>query len=297
MLRAASGLRAAVCRRAAPRPDSRGAPAAGGAPGPAARITVGDAVWVMPRSRKGLSSALSICSSFPRCRSTGAAHVVLPDPDRRGGGLNSAATPEADASWRKVLAPYMAPSLRSSLLNLATSVVPYLALLTAMCVRDARLRPARARARDPGFRVPRADVHRLPRLRARLLPPLEARERDARRGTRCPALVPLPVVALQARRPPRDRRRPRPTGGGGRRDADDRRVPRAALVGAAWLPAVPQPVRDVRARAALGGTARPAAREPVCTTPDPAQRARHRPRARARLSPGSGGCSAGRRSC
>jgi omega-6 fatty acid desaturase (delta-12 desaturase) len=38
----------------------------------------------------------------------------------------------SDASWRGVLAPYMRPRLGRSLLDLATSVVPYLALSVAM---------------------------------------------------------------------------------------------------------------------------------------------------------------------
>jgi omega-6 fatty acid desaturase (delta-12 desaturase) len=46
--------------------------------------------------------------------------------------LNELAAPRADESWRKILAPYMAPSLHRSLLNLATSVLCYLALLAAM---------------------------------------------------------------------------------------------------------------------------------------------------------------------
>ena len=35
-------------------------------------------------------------------------------------------------SWREVMAPYATPSLRSSLANVATSVVPYVALMVAM---------------------------------------------------------------------------------------------------------------------------------------------------------------------
>ncbi|HUY72070.1 MAG TPA: fatty acid desaturase [Gaiellaceae bacterium] len=46
--------------------------------------------------------------------------------------MNELAAPNADESWRKTLAPYMAPSLRRSLLNLATSVCAYLALVAAM---------------------------------------------------------------------------------------------------------------------------------------------------------------------
>src|SRR6188472_585426 len=49
-----------------------------------------------------------------------------------------AATSHADSqdspSWREAMAPYAKPSLRSSLANVATSVVPYAALIVAMFV-------------------------------------------------------------------------------------------------------------------------------------------------------------------
>lgn len=38
----------------------------------------------------------------------------------------------ADEAWRRLLAPHMAPRLRSALFELGTSVVPYLALMVAM---------------------------------------------------------------------------------------------------------------------------------------------------------------------
>src|SRR5688500_4120300 len=43
-------------------------------------------------------------------------------------------TPAGDASWRTVLAPHMTPRLRAALLDVATSVVPYLGLMAAMFV-------------------------------------------------------------------------------------------------------------------------------------------------------------------
>jgi acyl-lipid omega-6 desaturase (Delta-12 desaturase) len=43
------------------------------------------------------------------------------------------ADPQAEESWRRILAPYMKPSIRLSVENVLTSVVPYLALFVAMC--------------------------------------------------------------------------------------------------------------------------------------------------------------------
>ena len=48
--------------------------------------------------------------------------------------MSSDGIPAADASWRKVLAPHMTPRLRPALLDVATSVVPYLGLMAAMFV-------------------------------------------------------------------------------------------------------------------------------------------------------------------
>jgi omega-6 fatty acid desaturase (delta-12 desaturase) len=50
------------------------------------------------------------------------------------GEENVVTLPDPDESWRRVLAPYSRPELRRSLLNLATSVVPYLALVAATCL-------------------------------------------------------------------------------------------------------------------------------------------------------------------
>ena len=104
-------------------------------------------------------------------------------------------------------------------------------------LRGRSLVSARAPARDPHGRVPDPDVHRLPRLRPRLVPALEARERHARRGAGRLPLHALRVVAPQARRAPRDDGRPRPAGRRRHPDPDDRRVSRPALVGSARLPA------------------------------------------------------------
>src|SRR5947209_19471979 len=46
--------------------------------------------------------------------------------------MTASAEHRSDAAWRGVLAPYMRPRLGRSLLDLATSVAPYLALSVAM---------------------------------------------------------------------------------------------------------------------------------------------------------------------
>jgi acyl-lipid omega-6 desaturase (Delta-12 desaturase) len=48
--------------------------------------------------------------------------------------MSSDGIPAADGSWRTVLAPHMTPRLRPALLDVATSVVPYLGLMAAMFV-------------------------------------------------------------------------------------------------------------------------------------------------------------------
>ena len=59
-------------------------------------------------------------------------------------------------AWREVLAAYARPRLGRSLLDLATSVLPYLALSVRDVPRAAGLVPARARARGPDGRFLRA---------------------------------------------------------------------------------------------------------------------------------------------
>src|SRR3954471_18170954 len=78
------------------------------------------------------------------------------------------------ASWREILAPYARPDLRRSGFDVATSVVAYLALTAAMyAALDVSLLLVLAFAVPAaGFLV--ADVHRLSRLRPRLLPAVEA---------------------------------------------------------------------------------------------------------------------------
>jgi hypothetical protein len=64
----------------------------------------------------------------------------------------------------------------------------------------------RARAGDSRGRLPRPHLHRLPRLRPRLVPPLEASERHPRGRARRRPLHAVRVVAPRARCPPRDHR-------------------------------------------------------------------------------------------
>jgi hypothetical protein len=106
-------------------------------------------------------------------------------------------------------------------------------------------------------------VHRLPRLRPRLVRRFEASERAARRHAWRSSVHALCVVAAQTRRPSRDRRRSRPERRRRHPDADGERIPGAALVGSARLQVVPQPVGDVRARSAMGRPHRPASRHPL----------------------------------
>ena len=86
--------------------------------------------------------------------------------------MSAAATttpPRERPTWARDLEPYSNPTWSRSLLDIATSVVPYLALLvTTYLVFDNSVWLALA------LTIPRpascCDLHRLPRLYARLLP-------------------------------------------------------------------------------------------------------------------------------
>src|SRR3954471_3772247 len=80
------------------------------------------------------------------------------------------------ALWRESLAPYARPDLRRSGFDVATSVVAYLALTAVMyAALDVSLLLVVVLG-GSGGRVPRADVRRLSRLRARFLCAVEACE-------------------------------------------------------------------------------------------------------------------------
>ena len=82
--------------------------------------------------------------------------------------------------WREALAPYARPHLGRSLLDIATSVVPYLVLLVLMYLAlDVSYLLVLALAL-PRRRLPAPHIHRVPRLRPRLVPAVEARQRLAR---------------------------------------------------------------------------------------------------------------------
>ena len=59
----------------------------------------------------------------------------IPDADLSIASLSDTRPDEgqAEESWRRILAPYMKPSVRLSVENVLTSVVPYLVLVLAMC--------------------------------------------------------------------------------------------------------------------------------------------------------------------
>ena len=94
--------------------------------------------------------------------------------------------------WQEALAPYARPHVGRSALDLATSVVPYLALSVGMYLLLGGLLSARPRPRCARDRLPAAHVRRLPRLRARLVPALQAR--NAWLGTALGLLVFAPFV-------------------------------------------------------------------------------------------------------
>ena len=111
--------------------------------------------------------------------------------------------------WQRLLAPYARPSRGRAMLDLATSVGPYLGLTAAMYVALQVSFCSRSRSRSPR---PAADahLHRLPRLLPRLVPALEARERVARDASSACSVHALRALAARPRRAPRELRGPRP---------------------------------------------------------------------------------------
>ena len=119
------------------------------------------------------------------------------------------------ADWAEAMAPYARPRLARSLLDIATSVVPYLALTVAMYLTLDVSIWLTLGARDPGRRLPAAHLHRLSRLRARLVLRHQARQPLVRALLRAAGLAAVRELAPRPRRPPRHRRRPRPPRGQG----------------------------------------------------------------------------------
>ena len=124
--------------------------------------------------------------------------------------------------------------------------------------RSERLVSARIGHRGARGRLPAAHLHGLPRLRARLVPAVQARERVAGHRPRVGGLLAVPELAAQPCGPSRDRRGPRTARRRRRVHAHRRRVPRAAMAATARISSLPQSARDVRPRADLGDV-RPAA--------------------------------------
>ena len=129
------------------------------------------------------------------------------------------------AFWRSSVAPYERPSLRRALLDIATSVLPYLVLTVAMYLASTSPIWLTLALAIPaaGFLLRTFIVFHdcahgsfLPSKRAQPL------ARPVARAARLPAVREL---APRPRRPPRDRRRPRPPRQRRRHDADGRRVP------------------------------------------------------------------------
>ena len=113
--------------------------------------------------------------------------------------------------WRDSMAPYERPSWGRSLLDLATSVVPYVALSVLMYVSLGEVPYWVTLALAiPTAGFPDANLHRLPRLHPRLVSALAAGQplgRPAERAARLPAVREL---APHPRRPSRHGRRSRP---------------------------------------------------------------------------------------
>ncbi|CAA9482064.1 MAG: Fatty acid desaturase, partial [uncultured Solirubrobacterales bacterium] len=152
--------------------------------------------------------------------------------------------------------------------------------------RARGLLPAHARALGARCRVPAAQLHRLPRLRSRVVPALEASEPVGRTSHGAARVLALRGLAPRPRRPPRHCRRPRPPRGRRPPDADRRRVRGDDAHPAARVSAVSQPARDVRDRTGLCARRAAALRAPLRAAADPPQRHAHQSRDRRRGRPG-----------
>ena len=126
--------------------------------------------------------------------------------------MSSDGIPNVDASWRTVLAPHVAPRLRPALLDVATSVVPYVGLMVAMFVafRISYLLVLVLAIPAAGFLVRTFIVfHDCAHGSF-----VRSKRANATLGAALGVVLlhALCVVAPRARGPPRDRRRPRQEG-------------------------------------------------------------------------------------
>ena len=183
------------------------------------------------------------------------------------------------AFWRETLAPYARPHLGRSLLDLSTSVVPYLALsyLMYLSLGTSYLLTLAIAIPTSGFLVRTFILFH--DCSHGSLPALQAGEHVARHGARAARLLALPALAPRPCDAPCDLRRPRPPWGRRRPHADRGRVRRAARARTPRLPPVSQPADHVRRgadrRAARGATPRSS----HGAAPHASQRDRHERRA------------------
>ena len=211
--------------------------------------------------------------------------------------MSSDGIPAADASWRKVLAPHMTPRLRPALLDVATSVVPYLGLMAAMFVafRISYLLVLALSIPAAGFLVRTFIVfHDCAHGSF-----LGSKRANALLGAVLGVLLYTPFAWWRHEHAVHHAT----TGDLDRRGVGDIQTLTVDEYRArSWrgrvpLPAVPQPVRDVRVRAVVGSPDRPApghARD----APAASATASSAPISRSPWSSrGSAGSSAGRSSC
>ena len=184
-------------------------------------------------------------------------------------------------SWRAAITTYAGPSVRSSAANVATSVVPYLALMAAMFLLVGPAPSDRGGARGrprPASWCARSSSSTTARTARSCRP--SARNTLARRRARRAPLLPVPTWGHEHARPSRHGRRPRAPRRRRRRHADRRGVPRADAARALRLPADAQPVRDAGLGPIWALVVQPRFSRGRVAQPPAPQRHRHRRRAR-----------------
>ncbi len=160
-----------------------------------------------------------------------------------------------DESWRRVLAPYAEPLFARSLLDVATSVVPYFLLLVAMvfALRVSTLLALVLAVPAAGFLLRTFIIFHDCAHNSFF----RSKRANALLGAALGVLLFMPfrqLAGTSARRPSRDRGRSRPPRRRGHSHVDRRRVLRSTVVGTARLPALPQPARHVRSGASSGSS-------------------------------------------